>query len=219
MQGLLGKIIVVIGLLATGCTLMVSGCEMNGRVVDAETGAPIPGALVIAEWSGDVGGPVQSSQVCFHMEIATTDADGRYHIPGWSRRPVTDWEGGFFGVRNVEISRRTYKAGYAHDKYDPNDSENILMSPVNTLSVERLIDLAHVGTRGCGSADGSLIQEVSIWRAVCDEVRNYSEARVPQKAFRNEAFLELVNDQLLAIQKQLAADQRAPSQTSFDRCN
>ena len=159
------KALLLLGLLVaeSGCTLSVSGTAIEGRVVDEATGNPIQGALVIAQWSGDVGGPVQSSQTCFHLEIATTDADGRYRIPGWSRRPVADWEGGFFGLRNTEVTRRTYKDGYAQLRYDPRDSRTILMTRFRGTPDERIDYLSRQGTPGCGRHDGSLDERSLVW--------------------------------------------------------
>ena len=174
---------------------MITGCEMNGRVVDGETGAPISGALVIAEWSGDIGGPVQSSQVCFHLEIATTDADGRYHIPAWSRRPVTDHEGGFYGLRNVEVSRRTYKAGYSQLKYDPNDASTILMVPFKGPPEQRIAYLSQQGTRSCGRHDGSRTHEVQLWRNICAEAKPLV-ARLPNDANQSRSFLREIDAHL-----------------------
>ena len=218
MRRLAARLFCALALLSASCTLMVSGCEMNGRVVDSETGAPVPGALVIAQWSGDVGGPVQSSHVCFHLEVATTDVEGRYHIPSWARRPVTDWEGGFFGVRNVEVARWTYRAGYKHLKYDPNDSTVILMARSHDMITERLNDLAHSGTPGCGSADGSLAKEVRIWQAVCGEVRNYPEARVYTKEFGNQTFIDLINAHLSGIERRLTVNPVDDPPASVSRC-
>ena len=204
--------------LCGGCTLVVSGCAMDGRVVDKETGKPIPGALVIVEWSGAVGGPVQSSRVCFHLEVVPTDANGRYHIPGWSRRPANETEGGFFGVRNVEVTRRTYKAGYEPIDLDPTDPSTMRMSRVVSPSTERLHALSLMGTAGCGAADGSLMREAVIWRGVCDEVRSSPDAKLRQKSFGNRSFVELVNAHLEGITRQLAAG-RNVAPHSLERCS
>jgi len=218
MKRLLVRLMYAAAILLTGCTMIVSGCEMNGRVVDRETGAPIPGALVIAEWKGDVGGPVQSSSVCFHLEVVTTDADGRYHIPGWARRPATDWEGGFFGVRNVEVTRKLYKAGHSVMLYDANDPSTISMTPARGTSLERLEQLSLVGTPACGAADGSLWKETLAWQAVCDEVQAYAEAKTTYKAFGDQSFVDLINDHFNAIERKLQADHRGSPSSSVGRC-
>jgi hypothetical protein len=203
MTQLLSRLVSLLALFTAACTFIVSGPEMDGRVLDSETAAPISGALVIAEWSGDIGGPVQSSEVCFHLEVATTDADGRYHIPAWTRRPVADWEGGFFGLRNVEISRRTYKREYVQYKYDPRDSTTILMAAFKGPAEERIEYLRLQGTRGCGKNDASRVHELSLWRAICDEARTIPEARRSQAASHNETFLNNIDRHLTEIREDL----------------
>jgi hypothetical protein len=218
MKCLFARLVYAAAIMLTGCTMIVSGCEMNGRVVDRETGAPIPGALVIAEWKGDIGGPVQSSSVCFHLEVVTTDAEGRYHIPGWARRPATDSEGGFFGVRNVEVTRTLYKSGYRLMMYESKDPSTMSMIPARETTMERLQELAHAGTPGCGAADGSVLNESQVWKAVCDEVRAYPEARNANKAFRDQSFVDLINDHFSAIERDLESDYRGPPVSSAGRC-
>lgn len=202
---LVAKALLLAGLLVTesGCTISVSGSAMEGRVVDEATGSPLQGVLVIAEWSGDVGGPVQSSRTCFHLEIATTDADGRYRINGWSRRPAADWEGGLFGLRNIEVTRRTYKDGYAQLRYDPRDSRTILMTPFRGTRTERIDYLSRQGTVGCGALDGSLAKEVLVWSAICNEARALPSVNAPQARFGNGSFLRLIDVQVAAIRRQL----------------
>lgn len=198
---------------------MITGCEMNGRVVDSETGAPISGALVIAEWSGDIGGPVQSSQVCFHLEIATTDAEGRYHIPAWRRRPVTDHEGGFHGLRNVEVSRRTYKAGYSQLKFDPNDTSTILMVPFKGSPFERVEYLLNAGTAGCGREDGSLTKELSFWEAVCDEARKLPGASTLNPDFRNRSFLQEIDVRMASVLRGTSQAAYVPERVTSTGCS
>ncbi len=171
----------------SACTVVVSGDAMEGRVIDDATDKPIPGALVIAEWSADIGGPVQSSRVCFHLEVATTDVNGRYRIPRWSRPPAADWEGGFFGLRNVEVTRRTYKDGYTHLRYDPRDASTILMTHLqgNVCRANRLPRL-HEGTPGCGKEDGTRKKEVGYGKQF---VMRRSEFRVRH----SEALTFMVN--------------------------
>ena len=203
--------------LCGGCTLVVSGCAMDGRVVDKETGKPIPGALVIVEWSGAVGGPVQSSRLCFHLEVVPTDANGRYHIPSWSRRPANETEGGFFGVRNVEVTRRTYKAGYEQFQYDPQDQTTILMQPFVGNAEQRIDYLSHQGTPGCGRADGSRSNEITLWKAVCEEARRLPEARNIRRAPHNESLLQEVNGRLSEINNDLEHGQ--PGSKAPETCN
>jgi hypothetical protein len=205
------RMLCILAAVVTGCTLVVNGRAMDGRVIDKETGKPIPGALVIVEWSGAVGGPVQSSRVCFHLEVVSTDADGRYHVPAWSRSPASDAEGGFFGIRNVEVTRRTYKAGYAPVDLDPNDPNIMRMSWVGPPTIDRLNALSLIGTAGCGATDGTLSREARIWRDVCEEVRSFPVSQLRQKTFGDHSFIELIDAQLAGIARQLEAENHGSS--------
>ena len=219
MTNLVKVILAVVCALASGCTLLLSGSAMDGRVVDSQTGAPIPGALVIVEWKGDIGGPVQSSQVCFHLEVVRTDEEGRYHVPAWHRRPAADWEGGFYGVRNTEVTRRTYRHGYTQLRYDPRDRMTILMSPYTGSITDRLEDLARTGTRSCGATDGSLTQEAIIWSAVCMEVKHYSEALVAQQRLGGRNFLQLVNSHIESIARRIEATGSSIPRVTLPTCS
>jgi hypothetical protein len=193
MKLLLSRLVSLLGLFASACTFLVSGQAMDGRVLDSETGAPIPGALVIAEWSGDIGGPVQSSDVCFHLEVVTTDTNGRYHIPSWTRRPVTDSEGGFFGLRNIQVSRRTYKQGYVQYRNAPNDKTTILMEPFQGAAFQRIEYLRSQGTHSCGRYDGSREHEKALWNSICHEAKELPEARNNDPRFSGNSFLREID--------------------------
>ncbi|HMA30314.1 MAG TPA: hypothetical protein VKT00_00715, partial [Casimicrobiaceae bacterium] len=153
MQRLILGAMIALAPVIAGCGLIIGDWAQDGQVIDTETWTPLPGALVIAEWTADIGGPVQSSQVCFHLAVAMTDENGRYHIPAWHRRPVADWESGIAGLNNVQLSRRTYKEGYGFIKEDPRLRTTLLTAPFRGTPEERITQLAYEGTRGCGAHD------------------------------------------------------------------
>jgi hypothetical protein len=74
------------GLLGVGCVAGVQGRELRGplrgQVVDVETGAPIPGAVVIAVWWEIVPTPVHGVTRFYDAQEAVTGPDGRFEIPG-----------------------------------------------------------------------------------------------------------------------------------------
>ena len=53
----------------------------RGQIVDAETGAPIPGAHVMVMWERDNPNPVHWTQSFYDAQEAVSDADGRFEIP------------------------------------------------------------------------------------------------------------------------------------------
>ena len=72
----------LVGAATTGCRF---GAEQwgpfRGRMVDAETGVPIPGAHFMVSWERDYPNPVHWTQGFYDAQEAVTDADGRFEIP------------------------------------------------------------------------------------------------------------------------------------------
>jgi hypothetical protein len=59
-----------------------------GTVVDADTNAPVAGALVIALW--DLEGGMERSRVgTFKVLEAVTDSMGAFSLPGWGPEPIS----------------------------------------------------------------------------------------------------------------------------------
>ena len=69
--------------------LAAAGCRsgagqwgpFRGRMVDAETGAPIAGAHVMVSWERDRPNPVHWTQSFYDAQETVTGADGRFEIP------------------------------------------------------------------------------------------------------------------------------------------
>ena len=53
----------------------------RGQIVDADTGAPIPGAHFMVMWERDNPNPVHWTQTFYDAQETITDADGRFEIP------------------------------------------------------------------------------------------------------------------------------------------
>lgn len=85
------------GALLAGIAILCSACllgppvymaePIEGRVVDAETGQPIEGAVVVATWRTLRLGVDTHEGPTLKVLETTTDADGRYRLPGWGPRP------------------------------------------------------------------------------------------------------------------------------------
>jgi len=85
------------GILASACLLPLQACSMSYRaepieawVVDADTGQPINGVIVTANWQleyGTLGGNVPAGQLMV-METVS-DLDGRIYFPAWGPKTVT----------------------------------------------------------------------------------------------------------------------------------
>lgn len=54
------------------------------EVIDGSTGRPLEGVYAIWKWYGNV--PISPVLVsgCYRIQVASTDEDGRYHVPYWS---------------------------------------------------------------------------------------------------------------------------------------
>ena len=123
----------------------VSSSPIEGRVLDAETKKPIAGAIVIARWDGTYSALVDSHTVCYHVETATTDKDGRYKIPGWWEEP----KGPFFGEGPMYLD--AYKPGYekywpaGYDRTEDFKNNVLYLAPFKGTKEERLTYLLQMG--------------------------------------------------------------------------
>src|SRR5690242_18279869 len=103
------------GLLSLCLATTLSGCivsrpAIDGRVVDAETRQPIAGANVVAHWhlkyyflEAHEAGELQVLE-------AVTDADGRFHIPKWTRVRSPFARGSIYSSEDPELI--IFKQGY-----------------------------------------------------------------------------------------------------------
>lgn len=57
------------------------GRSAEGKVVEEQTGAAVPGAFVVVRWES--GGRGRRRNPCFHVESAVTDARGTFRIPAF----------------------------------------------------------------------------------------------------------------------------------------
>lgn len=83
--------------------------EMRGQIVDAETGKPIEGTVIVAQWISYVVGIGHGGHnLRIHITETVTDKDGRYVIPGWGpklRLPLTDLD-------HLDPRLSIFKSGY-----------------------------------------------------------------------------------------------------------
>lgn len=102
------RLLATLGLGFAACVPGPGACRMpalEGRVVDAETGAPIAGATVVEWWRGaGVAGGVQPTR---HARFAVSDAEGRFRFPAAIAPSARMW-----ALRVYEPSH-----GFAHPEY------------------------------------------------------------------------------------------------------
>ena len=75
-----------------GAPSILFGKRIDGVVLDAETGQPVAGAYVTYRWQGEAMGEAFSGHnapvICYHAAAAVTDAQGRFHIDPWEKKPT-----------------------------------------------------------------------------------------------------------------------------------
>lgn len=121
--------------------------EQTGFVLDEDTREPIEGAIVVARWIGTLSLLVDSQTTCYHVETATTDAQGRYRMPAWTKMPGK--------VGHNEVQFTAYKAGYVHTRTDRATGDQYLRRDKQGAK-ERLEYLDHLMTSvGCRDAGES----------------------------------------------------------------
>jgi hypothetical protein len=71
--------------LASGCqtTTYVKTSPVSGKVIDAETNAPIDDVIVIGYWPASIDFSPDSSEVTVELLEVITDKEGNYYMPGW----------------------------------------------------------------------------------------------------------------------------------------
>jgi hypothetical protein len=85
--------------------------------------------------------------------------------------------------------------------YDPRDQTTILMQRFAANADLRIVYLSRQGTPGCGRTDGSRVNEIALWKAICEETKSLPDGKRKYDFFKaidtHFAYLvEDVNEQL-----------------------
>jgi len=171
-----------------------SGKELRGVIVNADTGKPIPDAIVVADWitsSGTAGG---GGLVCFHVGTATTNAAGEYYMPAWRQKSP------FSAKYERSIVIFAYKPGYRWPypkvKYGNYPTDKLIVSrePAN----ERLKFLADVARETlCFQARESVKALLPLQKASLEEARSLAKSE-------NDRVVQLLRDQVSETETELA---------------
>lgn len=99
------KLFLVICLIVINSGCSASASEISGTVVDAETGKPIEGAFVLAQWTKTKGLPGQTYHEVYKIVEAESDKNGSFAIEG-TYNPLVDppdivvYKAGYVAWRN-----------------------------------------------------------------------------------------------------------------------
>jgi hypothetical protein len=68
---------------------VLKGNAIEGRITDADTNSPVPGAIVLVLWEGNsipTGLFAHAiKEICFYAAVTTSDANGQYKTPSWTQ--------------------------------------------------------------------------------------------------------------------------------------
>lgn len=120
--------LVCLGLLISGCDKRYSSEPIEGRVVDAETGEPLQGVVVAANWEleiGTLGGAYPIGQLMVLESV--TDENGRFAFPAWGPLEVEHGQLGMASPRLV-LFRPDYDFRVLHNRFDPDDESEMRRS-------------------------------------------------------------------------------------------
>jgi len=91
-----------------------SAKEIHGRIVEAETGEPLQGVNIVAQWKIDRA-LVGDDKALLHVTETVTDKDGNYSFPAWGPIPLP-LRADFGQGRDPRLS--IFKSGYAPEYLD-----------------------------------------------------------------------------------------------------
>jgi hypothetical protein len=120
---LIGVILVLLPLWALGDPPLYSAKEIHGQIVDEETGQPLEGVVVVAEWKlysqgighGGHSGTINTIEVL-------SDKEGKYFIPAWGPRPRPP----FAYLDHLDPELKIFKSDYY-----PKDLSNEVLGSAN----------------------------------------------------------------------------------------
>jgi hypothetical protein len=135
----------------------LSNGPIEGQVFEAGTHKPIAGTIVIVRWHGTYSIPFADTRSsCYHVETATTDAQGHFKTPAWTEKSKGFLFSGDYWVINM------YKSGYQEywppsfinsDEYHKNVR---FMEPFKGTREERFEKLQKIAqSSNCNSASNS----------------------------------------------------------------
>ena len=161
----------------TGKAELSSG-PISGQILEAPTKKPIAGAIVLVRWQGVYSQVVDTKTACYHVETATTDAEGRYQTAPW--KEPTRGSAFSLGPRMIDA----YKAGYeshwppGFDRTQDYKQNIYYLAPFKGAREERLKYLERMleATR-CGSQNESERNLYALFHAMYEEAKTIAATK------------------------------------------
>jgi hypothetical protein len=161
-----------------GAPSMLFGKRIDGVVLDADTNQPVSGAYVTYRWEGEAMGGAFSGHnapvICYHAAAAVTDAQGRFHIEPWEKKPT-------YKTMNEEPYAEVYARGYAPEqtvfhgepRRGPRDHPNdvIRVKKSSATGDARLAELDDATKRSCSHGTGSQRALYPMLKAALEEAK------------------------------------------------
>lgn len=168
--------------LSTGCALAPPRevPPQTGRVLDEETQQPIEGAIVVLRWQG-VGTKafVDTETVCYHVESAVTDVDGRYATAPWTE------ESRYRDLSMKSILVSTYRAGYRQVRMNEGISA-LYLKRDKRRAKERLEYLLVLSSSvSCGSSDGRPDKLLTLYDSMYREATSIGGTSIEERKIVN----------------------------------
>lgn len=137
----IGKCILLTALscILQSCSAQYSAESITGWVVDADTGRPLEGVNVTANWrveEGNVAGTNDGGDI--QIMEAVTDQSGRYQFPAWGPKPLPPKKNGLWVdqyIGNGDPELVFFKSGYKLDS-----RSNVLVVSEHNRSLIRRSD-------------------------------------------------------------------------------
>lgn len=143
-----------------------SAKPIRGLVVDAETGQPLEGVIVAAQWVLFIARPADGTYgPRLHVLETVTDTTGAYQFPGWGPKPNPRYPFSSLDTRDPEMSffKPGYKPEGVDNRYESNDVVRASDWDGKTIKLEKF-----KGTAGEWADALSFLQTSLSWGHLMD---------------------------------------------------
>jgi hypothetical protein len=147
----------------TSCAL--SGDVITGKVLDQDTGKPVPNAMVYVAWHGVQGGLFNSTSFCYHFGLSVSDSNGNFSVPAWRNESMGIFQSFFISNRQGFVG--VYATGYKPEYVAPVldgwfGGYSYKISPETRKSTEKFLAIFNVGESRCALFDKESAKNISM---------------------------------------------------------